>query len=82
MPRSLAGGLDGCVQTLAELRRVDVVGLGDHAELVAAESGDQVGLAEGRPQRAGDGDQHVVAALVPVGVVERLEPVDVAVDAR
>ena len=48
-----------------------------HHELLAAEPADDVALAHLRPQRRGDRDQHVVPGEVAVGVVDRLEVVEV-----
>ena len=54
------------------------VGLrGEHAELVAAEPGDGVLLANRRVQRAGDVAEKVVARVVPEAVVHELEAVEV-----
>ena len=60
----------------------DVLGLDDRAgdedgELVAAEAGDQVVLADDGVQPAGHLDQQLVAGLVPGDVVDGLEPVEV-----
>ena len=50
---------------------------GQDRELVAAEAGDGVLGADGGAQRVGAGDQAAVAGGVPVGVVDRLEAVEV-----
>ena len=60
----------------------DVLGLGERTgdedgELVAAEAGDQVVLADDGVQPAGHLDQQLVAGLVPGDVVDGLEPVEV-----
>ncbi|WRL64266.1 hypothetical protein U6N30_32785 [Blastococcus brunescens] len=60
----------------------DVLGLGlvagdQDGELVAAQAGDQVVLADDGVQSAGHLDQQLVAGLVPGDVVDRLEPVEV-----
>ena len=49
----------------------------DHAELVAAEAPDDVGLAQPRAQQRRDGAEQFVAGRVPVAVVDVLEVVDV-----
>ncbi len=46
-------------------------------ELLAAEPGRDVVLADGAGDRPGNGAQHLVADRMPVGVVQQLEPVDV-----
>ena len=51
----------------------------DH-ELVATEAADGVGAAGHRREELGHLDQQLVAAGVAVGVVDRLEAVEVAVD--
>ncbi len=48
-----------------------------HAELVAAESGDHVALARGAAEPGGDRPQQLVAALVAESVVDVLEVVQV-----
>jgi hypothetical protein len=48
----------------------------DH-ELVAAPATDDIGVAHGVVQAASAFDQHLVAGVVPTGVVDRLEPVEV-----
>jgi hypothetical protein len=61
--------------------RRDLVGIAgvleDDGELVPAHAGRQVGGADALAQAAGDLDQHDVARLVAVGVVDRLEVVEV-----
>ena len=49
----------------------------EDGELVAAEAGDQVVLADDGVQPAGHLDQQLVAGLVPGDVVDGLEPVEV-----
>ena len=51
-----------------------------HRELVAAQPRRGVGRAQRRAQALGRGLEHRVAGLVPVGVVDRLEVVEVDVD--
>ena len=60
----------------------DLLGLGQRAgdqdgELVAAEAGDQVVVADDGVEPAGDLDQQLVAGLVPGDVVDGLEAVEV-----
>ena len=56
--------------------------LAEHHELVAADPGDGVLGADGGRQSRRDGLEHGVADLVPVGVVDVLEAVDVAEQQR
>ena len=49
----------------------------EHRELLAAPAPDRRVLRQSRPHARDDRDQHVVARLVPVGVVRALEVVDV-----
>ena len=47
------------------------------AELLAAVAADQVARADGRLQRAGDEGERAVAGVVPLGVVDELEVIEV-----
>ena len=56
---------------------VDRLALHDDDELVAAEPGEHIALAQRRPQPLGHDLQQLVADLVPEAVVDRLEVVEV-----
>ena len=81
--RDLAGRpeLDGRERVGQAAREVDrvagVAGGDDHAELLAAETADDVGAAHGAAQQVGEVAQHLVAGAVAVDVVDALEVVDV-----
>ena len=63
--------------------RLVLVDLGeDHGELVAAEPGDDVGVARPGPQALGHGLEHHVAGGAAVAVVGQLEVVDVEREQR
>src|SRR5215213_569093 len=71
-------------QTFGDVHRLAVtVEVGEHGrELVAAESGDAVGRAQGLLQALPDGLEHPVADLVTEVVVHRLEAIEVEVQHR
>ena len=72
------GGLRGLAQALSELERAPRARVGqDDRELVAAHAVGDVRPAPRRPDGAGQGLQALVAGLVAVRVVDRLEVVDV-----
>ncbi len=59
---------------------VELVGFGQHdGELVAAQAADDVGLPAGRPESVGHQSQSPVALGVPIGVIDRLEMVDIEI---
>ena len=63
---------------LATVRACGVVGVGQqHRELVAAEAGEHVVIAQPRAHRLGDLAQQVVALLMAERIVDELEVVDV-----
>ena len=64
------------------LRGVAVGVAQQDGELVAAEAGDHVGLADAVVQRAADGADDLVAGLVAAGVVDVLEAVEVEQEDR
>ena len=49
----------------------------DHRELVAAQTGEHIGLPQAGAQLVGDPDEQLVAGVVAQGVVDRLEAVEV-----
>ena len=62
----------------ATVRALALVGLGEqHRELVAAEAGEHVGLAQAAAQQLGDAAQELVAGAVAERVVDVLEVVEV-----
>ena len=54
----------------------------DHRELVAAQTGEHIGLPQARAQLVGDLDEQLVAGVVTQGVVDRLEAVEVEDEQR
>ena len=79
----MVAGLGGVAQALGELERAPRAGVGqDDRELVAAHPVGDVRAASGGPDRLGQGLQALVAGLVAVGVVDRLEVVEVEQDQR
>ena len=70
---------DGRAHLLAELAQADLLphSTDQHGELLPAEARDESALADDRRDPAAELDQHLVAGLVSVRVVDALEPVDV-----
>ena len=80
---SIGRPLDSGAQPLRRAQGARLVGVGqDRDELVAAPAGQLIARAHPGGQPARDLDQHLVARLVAVGVVDRLEVVDVDVHQR
>ena len=71
---------------MSRRRSRDLAGVGEravleqHAELVAAQAGQGVGLAHAGAQQRGDLLEHLVAGEVAAGVVDHLELVEVEVE--
>ena len=70
---------DGRAHLLAELAQADLLphSTHQHGELLPAEARDEPALADDRRDPPAELDQHLVAGLVSVRVVDALEPVDV-----
>ena len=56
--------------------RISAIGQ-QHDELIAAEAGEEVRSPEGASPRVGAAANQAIALLVPVGVVDLLEPVEI-----
>ena len=77
-PWAVDRGADDCAQALGGLDRLVAPGVGkDDPELVAAEATDDVGGAHPALDRAGDGNEQLVARAVAARVVDELEAVEV-----
>ena len=56
--------------------------LGQHHERIPAEASHQIVVADAGTQAGGCGDQHLVAGLVPEGVVDPFEVIEIQEEER